>query len=321
MSKNFSGAFAGYCERFIEQKRAIGYRYISEAISIGHFDAFSIKYKAADSLRLTKKLVEAWTAKRPHEAEKTRLLRIAVIREFARFLISCGVEAYILPAQRKIALCNFKPYIFTPDEIARLFKAADKMERKTVSPYIHSIMPVLLRVLYGCGLRISEALNLRRCDVDIDRAVITVLNAKGDDNRLVAMSDSLKSVCAEYLKSIPELGDDAPFFPGRYGFTIDKRGIYSQYRKLLWAAGISHGGRGNGPRIHDLRHTFAVRAMEQLVDNGKDIYTTSPILSAYLGHKSLYATQRYLRLTAEAYPKIAEKLEAAFGSVVPGRPS
>lgn len=319
MRKTYVGVFAPLCEEFITHKRAIGYHYASEERQLRYFDEFTMEI-VLEEPNLSKELVTAWIEKRPHEAEKSRQHRVTIIREFARFLVAGGHEAYILPPQKKRPPSNFVPYIFTKEELVALFQAADQMERKTISPYIHLVMPVLLRTLYGCGLRISEALALRVRDVDFEKGILTILHSKFDDNRMVPMSASLQKACNEYIKMIPSLSNpDAPFFPNREGRNIRTNGIYSQYRRLLWQAGISHGGRGNGPRLHDLRHTFAVHSMRKLIEDGRDLYTTSPILSAYLGHKSLAATQKYLRITADVYPDVVTRFEEHFGGVVPGR--
>lgn len=74
-------------------------------------------------------------------------------------------------------------------------------------------------------------------------------------------------------------------------------------------------GGGHGPRVHDWRHTFAVRSFKQMIDRGLDMYVALPILSTYLGHKTIYATERYVRLTMEMYPDISEKCSAKFQSI------
>jgi integrase len=225
-----------------------------------------------------------------------------------------------LPPQRKKAGVYFVPYIFSKVEIGKILDAADRMVKRAVSPYIHLIMPVLLRVLYGCGLRISEALALRVKDVDLEKGCFVVLDSKYDDSRIVPMSASLLRRCRAYAVSIPSLSmPDTPFFPGRTGTAIGAGGIYQQYRRILWRAGISHGGRGHGPRLHDLRHTFAVHSMRRLIAAGRNITTMPPILSAYLGHKSLASTETYLRLAADAHPDTVRKFEDHFAGVMPRR--
>ena len=83
-------------------------------------------------------------------------------------------------------------------------------------------------------------------------------------------------------------------------------------------AGISHGGSGKGPRIHDFRHSFAVKSLRKMVYNKEDIMAVMPLLSQYLGHKNIYATQSYLQFTADMFPYVAETVQTALGNVIPG---
>ena len=93
--------------------------------------------------------------------------------------------------------------------------------------------------------------------------------------------------------------------------------IYKNFRKFLWRAGISHGGRGFVPRVHDFRHTFAVHCLKKWSVEGKDLMVYLPILRVYLGHNSFSETACYLRLTADVFPEITLKLEAKFPDIIP----
>ncbi|HCT63854.1 MAG TPA: integrase, partial [Lachnospiraceae bacterium] len=223
-----------------------------------------------------------------------------------------GYEAYI-PSTDMLGgtKTNFVPYIFNTDELSSFFKEADTIKQQKQSPKKHIIVPLLFRILYGCGLRLSEALNLRIKDVDVETGVLTIFYAKFNHQRLVPMSDSLTKRCKSYLNTvhIASKPDDI-FLPSTGKNVYAQSLIYREFRKLLWKAGISHGGKGNGPRIHDFRHTFAVHCLKQWVLNGVDVAATLPILSAYLGHANLQGTQHYLRLTADLFPEITATVEA-----------
>ena len=93
--------------------------------------------------------------------------------------------------------------------------------------------------------------------------------------------------------------------------------VYKAFRKFLWKAGISHGGKGKGPRLHDLRHSFCVHTLARQAKDGIDVYIALPVLSTYVGHGSVGATQRYVRLTAEAYPDLIEKASQTCSYVIP----
>jgi integrase len=107
------------------------------------------------------------------------------------------------------------------------------------------------------------------------------------------------------------------FFPSPLGGKYKERTIYQYFRRFLWQAGISHGGRGYGPRLHDLRHTFAVHCLKRWVVDGVDLTVALPFLSTYLGHTGLKGTQRYLRLTAELFPGIVSAVETKFSEMIP----
>jgi len=113
------------------------------------------------------------------------------------------------------------------------------------------------------------------------------------------------------------LGPETYFFRAPDDGSYGTRSIYSVFRDILWAAGISHGGRGKGPRVHDFRHTFAVHSLEKMVKEGRELSSALPRLSAYLGHTNLAATEKYLRLTAELYPEIISILDRDYGYVLP----
>lgn len=110
-------------------------------------------------------------------------------------------------------------------------------------------------------------------------------------------------------------GDDDYIFPSVAGTRRDENRLYDIHRMILKQAGIPYIGGGHGPGFHDWRHTFAVRPFKQMIGQGMDMYVALPVLSAYLGHKTIYATERYVRLTMELYPYIEEKCRAKFQSV------
>jgi len=108
--------------------------------------------------------------------------------------------------------------------------------------------------------------------------------------------------------------------PNSVGHCYDSNSIYHYFRRILWDAGISHGGRGKGPRLHDFRHTYAVHCLRNWTREGKDLTVALPDLSAYMGHAGARSTQYYLRLTAELYPDIIARLDDAYGWMIPEVP-
>jgi integrase/recombinase XerD len=108
-----------------------------------------------------------------------------------------------------------------------------------------------------------------------------------------------------------------PFFVAPHGGHYDSSTFYRWFRELLWETGVPYRGRLRGPRVHDLRHTFAVHCLERWYREGCDLNVKLPLLMFYMGHKTLGATQRYLRLTPEIFPDINCRLENYTGNIIP----
>ncbi|WP_412766193.1 tyrosine-type recombinase/integrase [Schinkia azotoformans] len=172
-----------------------------------------------------------------------------------------------LPQKSKKSSSAYIPYIFTNEEIKRFFYACDHI------PYYpgthkHIILPVFFRLLYGCGLRTSEAINLKCRDVDLANGVIIVRNGKFNKDRLAPMSSSLINVMSGYNKLFNQSSKDNDFFfRSKTLRPLSRHYIYHRFRDILVESGISHGGKGKGPRVHDLSYpnlnkiqTFSIKS-------------------------------------------------------------
>lgn len=243
-----------------------------------------------------------------------------VVRQFSRFLCRLGYSAYVpdstlAPREQS----SFAPRILTPEEVRKLLQAVDALEPTARSPLRHVMMPEVFRLLYGCGFRLGEVLKLRVRDVDFNQGIITVRQGKFRKDRLVPLALPLVSRLQKYAASFENRPLDQIFFPAPNGGPFSLRTVYGLFRQLLLKCGIAHAGRGKGPRIHDLRHTFAVHTLLRWYRDGEDLDTKLPLLATYLGHQHLLGTQRYLHLTAELFPEITTRVEAVFGEVIPRR--
>jgi integrase len=313
-----TGIFAELADSFIEFKRAQGYKYYSEAKVLSRFCRFAESYPLKKPA-LTKELIADWTSPREDEAKKSRMHRITCVNQFGNYLKQMGCEVCAIPPQSHWNIGSFTPYIFTHEEIGKLLRASDNVRPIPQSRNIHKSLPVLLRLLYGCGLRISEAVGLRCRDVDLERGILTVREAKNGRDRLIPLSLSLKELLREYKNDvIPWANDDDFFFMAPDRSILSPNTVYGRFRRILWEGGIPYGGKGNGPRLHDLRHTFAVHTLQKWVQNGEDLTAMLPVLSVFMGHKSFSATSRYLRLTAEVYPDVVKQVEQTCAYAIPG---
>jgi integrase/recombinase XerD len=299
-----------------------GYKYNEASAILKRLDSFLCN-TPLKQIALPKNLVLQWLEKQPNEQASTHQRRIVFVRQLGKMMVRLGYPAYIVPGRFGTPRSyTFSPYIFTRKEIRKLILAADKIKPNAMSPTQHLVMPEILRLLYGCGFRVDEVLNLRVRDVDLKQGVITVREAKFGKDRLVPPSLDLVrrlQIYTEQLeKSVLEKRtDDSFFFPSRIQTAWSHSGIYTLFRKLLYKCCISHGGRKKGPRIHDLRHTFAVHRMIQWHKEGADLNAKLPLLVAYLGHQDFTGTQKYLHLTAELFPHLATCMNKEFCDVIP----
>jgi integrase/recombinase XerD len=314
----FNSPFKEHIQGMILQKRSMGYKYDDSCSRVLHkFDQFCLTHSCTEPV-LSKDLVQIWAQKHPNEAQATFLSRVGIIRQLAMYMTRIGIHAYVFPKNILRKGREYVPYIFSNEELAAFFKQADACHYHSEVPYRHVIMPLLFRILYGCGLRLSEALNLKVRDVDLRTGILTIIDGKFNKDRLVPLPSGLLDRCNAYVAQIHLFSDpNAYFFPSPNGKAITKGNVYKNFRKFLWKARISHGGWGKGPRVHDFRHSQAVGCLRRWVLEGKDLAAYLPVLKTYLGHYSISDTSKYLRLTAELYPDITAKVEQAFGHVIP----
>lgn len=313
----YEGPFRDHIKNHVELKQAVGYKYDTEAGHLKRFDKFTLeKYPNATSL--TKGIVFDWCSKKEYEAQANQCSRASVIRQFGKYLDSIGVEAYVIPKGYYPTEEQYVPHIYTNDELSRFFAETDKCSYCNQSPYRHLIMPVFFRMIYICGLRVSEARLLKVSDVDHENAILTIQHSKKDNSRLVPMSDSLAERCRQYSKVVhPFPMPEDYYFPALDGKPMTIVNVYKNFRRFLWRAGISHRGRGYGPRIHDFRHTYAVNCLKKWVEQEKDLTAYLPILKTYMGHDSFEETAYYLRMTADVFPDITLKLETRYPGIIP----
>lgn len=317
----FTGAYASCCRDFIEYKRSIGYSYdIRQCYSVKYLCDYLAMYTTVKA-GLSKEIVEGYTRRRGDESLNTQIKRVYIIRQFGLYLTTLGYESYLPPFDALRIDKSFVPYIYTKGEITSIIRESEKFKKVHQAPNSYLVYPMLLRILFGCGLRVSEALRLKESDVDLKNGILHVSQSKFNSSRLIPMSPGLWEKCRNYY-------DEVGHYPcsGRYFFEVSsgipyKRGsVYNRFRFFLEQAGINHKGRGNGPRLHDARHTYAVYALEHMVKQGMDIYCALPILSTYMGHRTIESTEKYVRLVPSFHEDIIHSMEETYKGVFPEVP-
>ena len=304
MNNNFIGPFKDIGPLYIEYKKSLGYDCVSELGELKRLDKFFFD-EGIDEVKLTKEMVEKYGMLRENESPKTQAKRLSVLKQFAIYLQKMGYSnVYVHHIKTSKSDYKFKPFIYSKQNLNMIFEYLDKHQYDTNSIY-NCVLPVLIRILYGTGLRKNEAINLKHTDVDLDKKIITVYNGKKKVTRIVPISESLASTCEVYKEKFAK--NNIYFLCDLNKQQVSKH-ITEYFQKILKKLEILRPD-GTPPRLHDFRFTFAVTALEKMNKEGQDLYTTLPILCKFLGHKTIESTEYYLLLAKDYFIDITNKEE------------
>ena len=316
-SNNFTGPLANYMQGVLIEKRKLGFKYEEQERLFRILDELSKSFDCSNGL--SKELCMKFVEKEPNWHQATQEGRVYLIRVLAEYMIRHNVPAHMLDTSiitKKYE--DFKPYIFTHSQIHDIFCAADKIN--PIWSNSHIFYPTILRVQYGCGLRISETLGLKIKDVDFKNNILHVKNAKNNKDRDIPFSNSIAIYLKWYFNKIHVVyNSEDYFFKSKLGNGLyNKSSVNSYFHDILFKCGIQSGGRRNGgPHLHNLRHTFCVHSLSNMLHKGISHEVALPLLMIYLGHNSLSETGKYLKLTAEAFPDLVEQINKIYCNVIP----
>ncbi len=306
-SKNLD--YGRLLDEFLTFKRECGYKYKTEEDIVKAFYKYTQEH-GESRLGLTGKFMENWAIQKVRESRKSLSNRVSVLREFTLYLNGLGYKVHIPAPVKNARNKSFIPYVFSTEEMDKIFYEIDHYPSSKNNRYnSNEVYPVLFRLLYGCGLRISEALNIKIKDVDTITGRVEILIAKNDTQRVVMLNDSLREICHQYKTQYLALKDEnSTFFQHKNGSIRSINQINKFFRTILYKAKIPYLGRGKGPYLHNLRHTFACHSFYQMHTGGLDMNVSLPILSTYLGHSDLHATERYLKLTQSLFAGLISQI-------------
>lgn len=204
------GFFKPYFEKFIEFKRGKGEKVASSTLI--RFRKLNNSLNQYQTNQISEKMIRELLAPRNGLSEIERQYMASNLRQFCSFLVLLGVNAAAVPPKyMKITRCEFRPYIFSDEELHRLVVVADSLSPSYRTKSHQQIYPVLVRMLIGTGMRIGEVLALKREDVDPINGVVKVINGKNGVSRYIPVSDSLKMVLSSYAETIDMSDEDKPF--------------------------------------------------------------------------------------------------------------
>lgn len=321
----YRSVFAPYFNSFLEMKEQMGFGLVKFQDVFTEFDRFFLTTGATE-LHITRDQIMAWSETRINDKARTLYDKHSIMRQFCRYLCHLGYECHIHRLPRK-NWPPFIPYVFSHEQMKHIFAASDSLALpyRCLTSVLISV-PALIRLLYSTGMRIGEALSLKNEDVDFVRERILLKQTKNQMERLVPICPSLLGVLnqyKDYRNRIPIRGVSAPtafFFVSTVGKPLSKSSIRHWFRDILMQCGIPRRADGQGPRIHDVRHTTAVHSLMKMVRGEVDVYCAMPIISVFLGHKSIKSTEKYVRLTREMYPDIVGTEHPITSFVFPNDP-
>jgi integrase/recombinase XerD len=298
---------------YLELRRALGF-------DLGRVESrlksFLDLLKTRRTRRITTALALEFALRTDHRSPSTQAGCLSAIRGFARYLrgIEAGTEVPPVGLVRRGH--RPQPYIYSDDEIIRILDAA----RAHPSTPQYALKPYTLYCLFGLlsvtGMRLTEALNLKAEDIDWAQGVLSVGRSKFQKFRLVPLHSSTLRQLRDYIKRRDRFFAARPWrqpvnrvFVSTHGAALTNTDIGYEFRRLTRRIGLRAVGASSGPRIHDLRHRFAVATLVRWYRTGKNVAPLLPVLSTYLGHVFITGTYWYLTCTPELMEAAGERLE------------
>ena len=298
---------AAQIQNFINLRRLSGTDYQSQAQLLGYFDRFLVEQHLLEP-RINRKVVERYLESLSHLAPRTRYNRFCVVKQLCQYLARNDPLGYVPNPLRSISSRGaHQPYIYSNSEIQAIMAAASQL------PLENSLRPhtyrTLLGLLYSTGIRIGEASALNLEHFHSQEQMLYIAEGKFRKARWVPLSDTTCQALQHYMRKrlqmTPRL-PDSPFFINQRSCRLHHCIINQTFRQLLRQCGIHH-SKNTGPRIHDLRHTFAVLRLLAWYRDGQDVNARLPWLATYMGHVDVHSTQVYLRATPELIEQVDQR--------------
>lgn len=287
--------------------------YKSTQYTLHSFDVYLVQCHDG-SKSVSRENVYGWirTLYRSSYANSTIVGKVSELRKFLEYLRFAGFPVF-MPDCPKLR-DDYIPYIFSDFEIAKIFHAADSiLLTRNSSRYIQLEFPMLLRILYCCGLRLNEALTIHVDDVRFENSVLIIRNAKNQKQRLVPMAQELTDILEKYclamrIKDKP----DAFLFPGKKPEGhLSKNTALKRFQAVLKSTGIyvNPAPHTRGQCLHCFRHLFAVKSFAQAESSGFPMDKSIPSLSVYMGHEGMNGTAKYLKFSSDIFLEYTEMFE------------
>jgi integrase/recombinase XerD len=303
---------------YLALRRALGFKLVRHEVALREFVSFMAQKRTS---RITVALALQWATQHVDQQPAEWATRLSIIRGFARYWSATDPATEIPP----MGLLPYRPrraqpYFYSDQEIRQLLEAAKA--RPSIDPLRCWTYYCLFGLLAVTGLRLGEALNLCRDDVDWSQGMLTIRGAKFGKSRLVPLHSSVCKVLADYAKRRGKRfgpGAGVHFFVNKNGNRLDKGEVHRAFYTLSRQIGLRAADASHGPRLHDFRHRFAVHTLLRWYQAGEDPEGRLPVLSTYLGHAHVTDTYWYLTGTPELLGAATKRLEKRWEALHVGR--
>ena len=318
MKYEFTSIFTVEMDDYLSLMQASGKYMLKAQSTLRSLDKYLVNTKMLHK-ELKPDIISAWLKTR-NVGAVTKGQDCVNVNGFCKYLSSLGFEAHC--PERPKTNSNYTPYVFSDDEFDRIVCAADNFSPNRFVKNAH-LFPVLLRILYGCGLRLGEGRTLCWNDVDLANGILTIRDAKNSKQRFVPMDSSLTDILKQYRKITRQAricnvylfeSNRKPYIP------FKNNTFYIWFSKVLENAGIIYVKQKRtvrGPCPHCLRHLFTKKSFIKSDSEGRRFEDTAPVLAAYLGHNSIKETEAYLRSDYSVYEQSHKRVDAAIGGLFP----
>lgn len=286
-----------YVEDMLLYKESIGYSRKSYEYDLARFNSF-METEQLNVSDLNEDVVLSWCSRWDSETPAGTRRRIQSVREFLKYLSAIGIGCYVIPSSFLPRQEVRTPHIFTDKELLSIFDECDRLTYDYRSPHRHLILPVLLRLIFFCGLRPNEGREIQSCDINFATGVILIRKNKTHKERYVAMSGDVLRMCEDFrLNTVGVFPESAYFFPSPSGMPYGHHWLKNQFQMLRKKADL----KGGGARavVYDLRHRYATTVLMKWLNESADLGAKLPYLSSYMGHTHFSDTAYYIHLLPE----------------------
>jgi integrase len=304
----YNSSFATDVENMLLTLRNGGLKLTGMDYFLADFDRFCLE-RYPDASTLTSEIAEKWIHNAVTDSKAHMCRRVNTMKHLGRYQLSLGKAAYIPDYSIHKGHAE-EPRLFSDEQLAEFFEVVDTeiVPTKTF-PHKDSVLPVLFRLIYCCGLRPSEACNLKVDDVDLALGTLAIYRSKGFKDRQLFMSDDVLDLCRRFHDYYSSVIPGRVYFfqpsPTRDYFTS---GHIAKHFDVLLAKTSFGTSPGKKFTAHGLRHLFAVQNIKKCAEQGEDFANWIQYLSKYMGHKTIQFTMHYLHITSQLFPVYSEKL-------------